>query len=79
MTDEIEIIDYTSAHQPLFKSLNLEWLDAYHLTESHDLMVLDDPQKTILEQSLLCSPSLMLSSRNCWQAMDCTLRELRQH
>ncbi|MFL5808995.1 MAG: GNAT family N-acetyltransferase [Flavisolibacter sp.] len=50
MKDEIEIIDYTPAHQSLFKSLNLEWLDAYHLTESHDLMVLDDPQKTILDE-----------------------------
>src|SRR5206468_1959268 len=27
-----------------------EWLDGYNLTESHDLMVLDDPQGTILEQ-----------------------------
>jgi N-acetylglutamate synthase-like GNAT family acetyltransferase len=30
--------------------LNLEWLDKYNLTESHDLIVLDDPQETILDK-----------------------------
>ena len=30
--------------------MNLEWLDHYHLTESHDLMVLDDPQGTVLDR-----------------------------
>jgi GNAT superfamily N-acetyltransferase len=49
MMEDVEIIPYTAAHQPVFKMLNLEWLDAYNLTESHDLMVLDDPQKTILD------------------------------
>ena len=48
--EDIEIIPYTAAHQPVFKSLNLEWLDAYNLLEAHDLMVLNDPQKTILDQ-----------------------------
>lgn len=46
----VEIIDYSSNYQPDFKKLNLEWLDLYGLTESHDLMVLDDPQGTIINR-----------------------------
>ena len=30
--------------------MNLEWLDKYHLTESHDLMVLNDPKGTIIDR-----------------------------
>jgi putative acetyltransferase len=46
----ITIIPYTSTHAADFKRLNLAWLDQYHLTESHDLMVLDDPQGTIINR-----------------------------
>jgi GNAT superfamily N-acetyltransferase len=46
----IQIISYLPEHASEFKKLNLEWLDHYHLTESHDLMVLDDPQGTILDK-----------------------------
>lgn len=46
----IDIIEYADYYQPAFKELNLEWLDKYNLTESHDLMVLDDPQSTILKR-----------------------------
>jgi putative acetyltransferase len=46
----VEIIDYSPIYQPDFKKLNLEWLDLYSLTESHDLMVLDDPQGTIINR-----------------------------
>lgn len=46
----VEVIPYSSEYQHLFRQLNLEWLDAYHLTEDHDLMVLDDPQGTIIEK-----------------------------
>ena len=44
----IEIIDYSDEHAGVFKELNLEWLERYRLTESHDLEVLDDPRGTIL-------------------------------
>ena len=50
MNTQIDIIEYSSQYQPAFRSLNLEWLDKYNLTESHDLMVLDDPQATILDR-----------------------------
>lgn len=44
----IEIISYQDKYQPDFKRLNLEWLDKYHLTETHDLEILDDPQGTVI-------------------------------
>lgn len=46
----IEIIDYSDEYATDFRKLNLQWLDKYKLTESHDLMVLDDPRKTILDK-----------------------------
>ena len=44
----IEIISYKDIYHADFKKLNLEWLDKYNLTESHDLKVLNDPSGTIL-------------------------------
>lgn len=49
MLPQINIISYESKYQPVFKSLNLEWLDKYNLTEDHDLMILDDPQGTVID------------------------------
>ena len=46
----INIISYLDQHMADFRRLNLEWLDHYHLTESHDLMVLDDPRGTIINR-----------------------------
>lgn len=46
----ISIILYEDRYKADFKRLNLEWLDKYNLTESHDLMVLDDPRGTILDR-----------------------------
>lgn len=46
----IEIIEYKPEFATAFKNLNLEWLDKYNLTESHDLMVLDDPEGTIIDR-----------------------------
>jgi ribosomal protein S18 acetylase RimI-like enzyme len=44
----IQIINYESKYQPDFKKLNLEWLDKYNLTESHDLEILDDPEGSVI-------------------------------
>ncbi|MBS1564052.1 MAG: GNAT family N-acetyltransferase [Bacteroidetes bacterium] len=44
----IHIVDYEDSHAPGFRRINIEWLDKYQLTESHDLMVLDDPRGTII-------------------------------
>ncbi|MBL7710317.1 MAG: GNAT family N-acetyltransferase [Chitinophagaceae bacterium] len=44
----IELIAYQTRYHREFKSLNLEWLDKYNLTESHDLEVLNDPEGTVI-------------------------------
>ncbi len=44
----IHIVNYAAKYQPDFKRLNLEWLDKYGLTESHDLEILDDPEGTVI-------------------------------
>jgi len=46
----VSILPFQPQHQAAFKKINLEWLDRYHLTESHDLMVLNDPQATIIDR-----------------------------
>lgn len=50
MGNSIEIIEYDKKYHEDFKRLNLEWLDKYNLTESHDLLVLNNPQETILDR-----------------------------
>ena len=50
MVNQIEIIVYDNKYREQFKKLNLEWLDKYNLTESHDLMVLNDPVGTIINR-----------------------------
>jgi ribosomal protein S18 acetylase RimI-like enzyme len=45
----IEIIPYSDEYAPVFKVLNLEWLNKYDLTESHDLLILNDPKGTIID------------------------------
>ncbi|HEV8507616.1 MAG TPA: GNAT family N-acetyltransferase [Chitinophagaceae bacterium] len=46
----IEIIDYAGEYANDFRDLNLEWLDKYNLTESHDLEVINHPKETILDR-----------------------------
>ena len=45
----IEIIDYGDDYANDFKQLNLEWLEKYNLTESHDLEIINHPKETILD------------------------------
>ena len=46
----VTIIDFEQRYADDFKRLNLEWLDKYNLTESHDLQVLNDPAGTITDR-----------------------------
>jgi putative acetyltransferase len=46
----VEIIAYENKYQPHFYQLNVAWLDKYHLKESHDLAILDDPQGMIIDK-----------------------------
>lgn len=43
-----EIIEYENKYQPDFYRLNIAWLDKYHLTESHDVAILNDPEGMII-------------------------------
>ena len=47
---QVSIILYEQKYHQAFRKLNLEWLEKYNLLESHDVMVLDDPQGTILDR-----------------------------
>jgi putative acetyltransferase len=46
----VEIIEYENRYQQDFYRLNVAWLDKYHLKESRDLEVLDDPKGTIIDK-----------------------------
>ena len=45
----VEIIDYCDDYADDFKQLNLEWLEKYNLTETHDLEIINHPKETILD------------------------------
>ncbi|HEX5152370.1 MAG TPA: GNAT family N-acetyltransferase [Parafilimonas sp.] len=44
------IIDYEDRYHEDFRRLNLEWLEQFNLTESHDLEVLDHPQENVIDR-----------------------------
>jgi putative acetyltransferase len=45
----IDIIEFEEKYSADFKALNIEWLDKYNLTESHDLEILNNPKGTVLD------------------------------
>ena len=48
MEHKIEIIDYDKKYHADFKRMNLEYLDKYNLTESHDMIILDNPEEYVI-------------------------------
>lgn len=50
MSPVISIIKYTDSYQPVFRALNLEWLDHYNLREPADMEVLDDPKTMVIDK-----------------------------
>ena len=44
----IQIVAFDSRYAAGFKTLNLEWLDKYGLTEEHDLLMLNNPVEQII-------------------------------
>jgi GNAT superfamily N-acetyltransferase len=46
----VDIIEYENKYHENFRQLNLEWLNKYNLLESHDQIVLDDPQGKIIDR-----------------------------
>lgn len=47
--DTCQIIEYEDRYHQSFKSLNAEWLFRYNLMEDHDMEVLNDPRKFVIE------------------------------
>ena len=47
--EQVSIINFDVQYAADFKRLNLEWLDKYELTEEADLLMLDHPQREILD------------------------------
>ena len=45
----IEIIDYQDNYLENFRSLNQDWLEKHNALDDYDLVILNDPQKVILE------------------------------
>lgn len=50
MASALTIIEYQDEYQPVFKSLNMEWLEKFNLLEDRDLVALDNPREAILEE-----------------------------
>ena len=48
MDNNIEIIGYDEKFHADFKRMNLDYLDKYNLTESHDMIILDNPEETVI-------------------------------
>lgn len=46
----VEIILYSEEWHDAFRRLNLEWLDKFNLCEEADMLVLNDPQGTIVDK-----------------------------
>jgi GNAT superfamily N-acetyltransferase len=46
----VVLLPFRSEHQPVFKALNMEWLEQYQLTETHDLLILDDPEGNVINK-----------------------------
>lgn len=46
--ETLRIVDFTPAHQPDFKRLNMAWIARYFTVEPHDLEQLDDPGHHII-------------------------------
>jgi len=48
MDNNIEIIEYDEKYHADFKTMNLDYLDKYNLTESHDMIILDNPEEIVI-------------------------------
>ena len=44
------IINYEDRYLEDFRRLNLEWLERFNLTESHDLEILDHPRENVIDR-----------------------------
>jgi|SRR5688572_6375371 len=45
----VDIIEYEDDHHEAFRSMNEAWLDLYNLKEEADMLILNNPRKTIID------------------------------
>ena len=50
MDNNIAIIEYDKKYHADFKRMNLDYLDKYNLTESHDMIILDNPEEIVIKR-----------------------------
>lgn len=48
--DQVEIMEYRPSYKKYFKKLNLEWLNRHFRPEPADLLVLNDPQRQVMNK-----------------------------
>ncbi|HMK18756.1 MAG TPA: GNAT family N-acetyltransferase [Chitinophagaceae bacterium] len=49
MDNNIDIIEYDKKYHADFKRMNLDYLNKYNLTESHDMIILDNPEEIVIK------------------------------
>lgn len=47
---KVKILDYSPSYQPVFKSLNVEWIEKYFHLEEKDLISLNNPDTYIIDK-----------------------------
>lgn len=47
---EVRIIPYEPCHQPVFRSLNEQWITQHWQLEAHDIVCIDHPQESIIDK-----------------------------
>ena len=51
LKEQVEIIGYKPEYAPIFRDLNVEWLEKFFYVETHDTEVLENPQSYILDNN----------------------------
>jgi len=47
--NEIEIVEYTTAHRERFKEINVQWITRLYVMEEEDIKTVEDPESYVLK------------------------------
>lgn len=75
LAGDVQLLDYTPAHQSDFKRLNVEWIERYFRLEAADLKALDHPDEYILQPG----GHIMLAIYQGYTVGTCALLSLPNH
>jgi N-acetylglutamate synthase-like GNAT family acetyltransferase len=68
------IIDYEDKYIKDFQRLNLEWLEKFNLTESHDLEILNHPRENVIDRGgflfLLLQDNIVIGTAGLFKIND---------